>query len=185
MNNSSETILTSPKSLLGKIYVIRKQKVMLDADLASLYGIENKQLKRQVRRNISRFPDDFMFELTQKEVMNLRCQFGTSSLNTKDTQWGGTRYTPMCFTEYGVLMLSSVLSSEKATQINIQIMRVFSKIRQELLDHSDLKLSIEKLEQKTDQNTQQLEYVFQYLQEAEKPKKVVPRKKIGYKTPKT
>lgn len=185
MSTSKETTLTSPEALLSKIYIVRKQKVMLDADLANLYGIENKQLKRQVRRNISRFPEDFMFELTQEEWRNLRCQFGTSSLNTGDTQWGGTRYIPMCFTEYGVLMLSSVLSSEKAVQINIQIMRVFSKIRQALLDHSEIKLSIEKLEQKTNQNSQQLEYVFEYLQEVERPKKERPRKKIGYKIAKT
>ena len=95
----------------------------MDSDLASLYGVESKQLKRAVKRNISRFPSDFMFELTKEEYQNLRCQLGTSS-------WGGQRYLPYAFTEQGVAMLSSVLNSEKAIQVNIQIMRAFTSLRE-------------------------------------------------------
>src|SRR5690606_42022087 len=107
--------------LANKIYEFRGQKVILDSDLAELYGIETKQLKRQVRRNIDRFPEDFMFELSLDEFENLRNHFGTS-------KWGGTRYTPMVFTEQGVAMLSSVLNSPTAIKVNIQIIRVLTKI---------------------------------------------------------
>jgi hypothetical protein len=100
------------EKITSKIYLIRGQKVMLDRDLAELYDVETKRLKEQVRRNIERFPDDFMFELSKSELENLRSQFATSS-------WGGTRYAPMAFTEYGVLMLSSVLKSDSAIQVNI------------------------------------------------------------------
>ena len=108
--------------VLSKIYLIRGMKVMLDADLAELYGVETSQLKRSVRRNAVRFPNDFMFELTDNELENLRCQTGTSS-------WGGTRYSPMAFTENGVAMLSSILNSERAIVVNIQIIRIFTKMR--------------------------------------------------------
>ena len=111
---SSVTTVTEEK-ILNKIYYIRDHKVMLDEDLAELYAVETKQLKRQVRRNIDRFPEDFMFELTKDELENLRSQIGTSS-------WGGARYMPMAFTEQGVAMLSSVLSSARAIKVNIQIM---------------------------------------------------------------
>jgi len=104
------------ESITNKIYFIRDHKVMLDRDLADLYGVETKLLKRTVRRNIDRFPSDFMFELTKKELENWRCQFGTSN-NIKM----GLRYSPMAFTEQGVAMLSSVLNSKRAIQVNIQI----------------------------------------------------------------
>lgn len=126
----------------SKIYFIRDQKVMLDSDLASLYAVETKQLKRQVRRNIERFPEDFMFELTQVEYEILRCQIGTSS-------WGGTRHVPMAFTEQGIAMLSSVLSSPTAIKVNIQIIRVFTKIRQQLTNSLSLKLEIEEIKKNT------------------------------------
>lgn len=111
----------------NKIHIIRGQKVMLDSDLAELYGVETKNLNKAVKRNIGRFPDDFMFQLTQEEFSNLKFQFGTSS-------WGGKRKLPNVFTEHGVLMLSSALNSEKAAQVNIQIMRTFVKLRQTVLE---------------------------------------------------
>ena len=110
------TTLVPVERIAGKIYLIRKVKVMLDKDLAELYGVETRRLKEQVRRNVDRFPEDFMYELTKEELKNLRSQFATSS-------WGGTRYLPMAFSEHGVLMLSSVLKSERAVQVNTQIMR--------------------------------------------------------------
>ncbi|MDR0874139.1 MAG: ORF6N domain-containing protein [Prevotellaceae bacterium] len=106
----------------NKIYEIREQQVMLDFELADMYEIENKNLKRAVKRNIERFPEDFMFELSKQEWANLRCQFGTSS-------WGGSRYQPFAFTEQGVAMLSSVLKSPKAIEVNINIMRAFVAVR--------------------------------------------------------
>ena len=123
----------------SKIILVREKKVMLDSDLAELYGVDTKQLKRAVNRNIDRFPVDFMFELTKDEYQNLRCQFGTSS-------WGGKRYMPYVFTEHGVLMLSSVLNSQRAIQVNIQIMRVFTKLRELLMTYKDLKDKIETME---------------------------------------
>jgi hypothetical protein len=116
---------------------------MLDQDLADLYEVETKQLKRQVHRNIDRFPDDFMFELVKEEFENLRCQIGTSS-------WGGSRYMPMAFTEQGVAMLSSVLNSKRAIQVNIQIMRAFTKLRQMMSTHEYLRKKIESMERKYD-----------------------------------
>ena len=105
------------KEIARRILIIRDEQVMLDRDLAEMYGVETKYLKRQVRRNIRRFPEDFMFELNSKELLDLRCQFGTS-------RWGGSRYIPMVFTEQGVAQLSSVLSSERAIDVNIQIIRI-------------------------------------------------------------
>lgn len=173
------TELTIPDEIvMNKIYVIRGHKVMLDSDLAELYQVETKQLKRQVKRNSERFPKDFMFELTEKEFENLRSQNGTTS-------WGGTRYLPMVFTEHGVLMLSSVLSSSKAIQVNIQIMRIFTRIRQMLTDNTELRLAIEKLERKTENHDKNIELVFHYIDElTEKKENPELRNKIGYKLPK-
>ena len=127
--------LLSEETIANKIYFIRNQKVMLDRDLAILYGIETKVLNRAVKRNMSRFPEDFMFQLTEIEFQNLKSQIVTSS-------WGGTRKLPYAFTEHGVLMLSSVLKSDKAIQVNIQIMRIFTKVRQMLLYTTELKIDI-------------------------------------------
>ena len=148
---------------------------MIDADLALLYGVENKQLKRQVRRNIERFPEDFMFELTKTENEILRSQFGTSS-------WGGTRISPIAFTEQGVAMLSSVLNSSTAIQMNIQIIRVFAKMRQFYMDNLNLKLDIEAIKKKVDNHDKNIELVFNYLDELmDKKENEVERTKIGYK----
>ena len=148
---------------------------MLDYDLAELYVVETKQLKRQVRRNIERFPEDFMFELTQQEYEILRSQFGTSS-------WGGTRYAPMAFTEQGVAMLSSVLNSPTSIKVNIQIIRVFTKIRQILTDTLSIKLEIEEIKKKLSNNTKNIELVFNYLDELiDKKDNSESRKEIGFK----
>ena len=171
----SNEILIPDDIISSKIYLIRKQKVMLDKDLSELYAVETKQLKRQVRRNLERFPEDFMFELSQQEFDNLRSQFGTSS-------WGGSRYIPMAFTDQGVAMLSSVLNSPTAIKVNIQIIRVFTKIREMLTDTLSMKLEIEEIKKKLSNHTQNIELVFNYLDELiDKKEKTEPRKKIGYK----
>lgn len=128
----------------GAILLIRGQKVMLDRDLAALYGVETKALTRAIRRNRDRFPGDFMFELSREEFDNLRRQFGTSS------QWGGRRYRPYAFTEQGVAMLSSVLRSKRAVQVNIEIMRAFVRMRQILAANANLARRLDALEQKYD-----------------------------------
>jgi len=154
------------KTIAGKIHLIRGIKMMLDADLAGLYGVETKVLKQAVRRNIKRFPSDFMFELTKDEFQNLRSQIVTSS-------WGGARYIPMAFTEQGVAMLSSVLKSDRAIEVNIQIMRVFTKLRQMVLDNKELRKELEELKQITDERFQIVfETLDQLITIKNKPKKI-------------
>jgi len=168
--------ITIPDEIItSKIYLIRNLKVMIDKDLAELYSVETKQLKRQVRRNIERFPEDFMFELNEQEFENLRSHFGTSN-------WGGTRYTPMAFTEQGVAMLSSILNSSTAIKMNIQIIRVFTKMRAILTDTLSMKIEIEEIKKKLSNHSKNIELVFNYLDElVDKKENTVPRKKIGYK----
>ena len=152
-----------------KIFLIRGVRVMLDQDLADLYGVQTKVLKQAVRRNIDRFPIDFMFELTQEEFKNLRSQIVTSS-------WGGTRYRSMAFTEQGVAMLSSVLNSKSAIQVNIQIMRAFSELRAMLASHVELKKKIEAMEKKYDENFKIVFEAIKQLVETD----TKPKKKIGF-----
>lgn len=171
--------VTIPNEIItNKIYLIRNEKVMLDNDLAELYQVETKRLNERVKRNIERFPDDFMFQLSKEEWINLKSQFATSS-------WGGRRKEPFVFTEYGILMLSSVLNSERAIAVNIQIIRVFSKMREVLSSHKDLLLKMEGLEQKAFSHDEQLLLIFEYLKEFEETKKQEVkqnnRSKIGYK----
>jgi hypothetical protein len=170
---SNHSIL-SEETISNKIYFIRNQKVMLDSDLALLYGIETRVLKQAVRRNIDRFPDDFMFELSKIEFDNLTSQIVTSS-------WGGTRKLPFAFTEHGVLMLSSVLKSDKAIQTNILIMRIFTKVRQMLLDSTEIKIDILQIQKKLENHDKNIELVFSYLDElTEKKENEGERIKIGY-----
>jgi len=159
----------STEIIANKICLIRGIKVILDNDLAELYGVETKVLKQAVRRNIKRFPSDFMFELTKNEFQNLRSQIVTSS-------WGGARYIPMVFAEQGIAMLSSVLKSERAVQVNIQIMRIFVKLRQLFLDNEDIRKELEELKQITDERFQ---IVFETLDQLLAPLDK-PRKKIGF-----
>ncbi|MBW2640210.1 MAG: ORF6N domain-containing protein [Deltaproteobacteria bacterium] len=156
--------------IASKIYLIRGIKVMLDRDLAELYGVETKVLKQAVRRNIDRFPSDFMFELTKGENQSLRSQ------NVTLKRGQHSKYLPFAFTEHGVLMLSSVLNSERAVQVNIQIMRTFTKLREALLDNKDLRKELEKLKQLTEERFRIVfETLDQLLTIESKPKK-----KIGY-----
>jgi hypothetical protein len=174
---STEISLIPDDVVINKIYFFRNQKVMLDRDLASLYVLETRVLKQAVRRNIVRFPEDFMFELTKEEFENWRSQFATSNSDKM-----GLRYAPMVFTEHGVLMLSSVLKSEKAIQTNIQIMRIFTKIRKMLVDTNELRLDVETIKKKIENQGKNIELVFQYLDELiEKKETKKERAKIGYK----
>ncbi len=157
------------ETIQSKIYLIRGKKVMLDRDLAKLYGVEPKTLNQAVKRNSKRFPEDFMFTLDFKEFSSLKSQIVTSS-------WGGVRKMPHAFTEQGVAMLSSVLHSQRAIQVNIQIMRTFTRLREMLNSHEDLRRKIEAMERKYDQ---QFAVVFDAIKQLlEPPKK--PKKKIGF-----
>ena len=159
------------EKITGKIYLIRGQNVMLDRDLAELYGVKTKALKQAVRRNIDRFPGDFMFELTNSEFKNWRSQFVTSNSDKM-----GLRYRPMVFTEQGVAMLSSVLRSKTAIQVNVQIMRAFTRLRRLLETHKELKKKLEEMEKKYDENFQIVFEALKQLIEADEK----PKRKIGY-----
>ena len=162
--------LVPQENIENKIYFIRGQKVMLDIDLAGLYEVPTKRLNEQVKRNIERFPDDFMFRLTFKEWENLKSQFATSS-------YGGRRYLPYAFTEHGILMLSSVLNSQRAISVNIQIMRAFVKLRRFFASHEELKRKIAEMEKKYDGQFKVVFEAIYKLMEME-PKKI---KQIGFK----
>lgn len=171
----SDQSLLSEETISNKIYFTRNQKVMLDSDLALLYGVETKRLNEQVKRNDSRFPLDFMFQLTELEFQNLKSQNATSS-------WGGTRKLPYAFTEHGVLMLSSVLKSDRAIQTNIQIMRIFTKVRQLFLDTTEIKIDILQIQKKLENHDKNIELVFSYLDElTEKKENEIDRVRIGFK----
>jgi hypothetical protein len=169
----SEKLTIPDEVVISKIYYIRNQKVMLDSDLAELYEVETRVLNQQVKRNLERFPEDFMFQLTKIEWENLKSQNTTSS-------WGGRRKLPYVFTEHGVLMLSSALNSKKAIAVNIQIMRIFTKLREMLTDNLSVKLEIEEIKKKLTNHSKNIELVFNYLDELIE-KKDKPRTKIGYK----
>ncbi len=139
-----------------KIHLLRGQRVKLDADLADLYEVETRTLKQAVKRNLDRFPSDFMFELNAKELENLRSQIVTS-------RWGGLRYAPFAFTEQGVAMLSTVLKSKKAIAVNIAVMRAFVLLRQHLADYKDLKEQIEKLEREMNRKFKDINEAMHYL----------------------
>lgn len=171
----SKSIAIPDEVVISKIYLIRNQKVMLDIDLAALYQVETGRLNEQVKRNADRFPDDFMFQLTDEEWESLRSQIANSKKGR-----GGRRYAPFAFTEHGVLMLSSVLNSERAIQVNIQIMRIYTKFKGMLLDHKDILLKLEKLEKKVSKHDENFKVVFSYLKELLNPK-TEPMRKIGYK----
>ena len=155
-----------------KIYLIRGQKVMLDRDLAKLYGVPTKRLNEQVRRNIKRFPSDFAFLLTRQEVMILKSQFATS-------RWGGRRKLPYAFTEQGVAMLSTVLNSERAIEVNIAIMRAFVKLRQILSTHKELAHKLEQLERKIEKHDTEIQAIFEAMRQLMAPAEK-PKRKIGF-----
>ena len=152
----------SVEVIATKILEIRSKKVMLDVDLAQLYGVSTRRLNEQVRRNKKRFPDDFMYQLTKQEITILRSQFVTS-------RWGGRRYLPYVFTQEGVAMLSSVLNSERAIQVNILIMRAFVKLKELLLTHKELALKLEELEKKYADHDEEIQYIFEAIRQLLEP----------------
>ena len=160
------------ESIERKILLIRGQRVLLDRDLAELYGVETFNLNKAVKRNIERFPDDFMFQLTDEEHKALRFQFGMSK-----GRRGGRRYLPYVFTKNGVAMFSSVLNSKRAIQVNIQIMRAFTRLRELFLTHNDLKRKIEDMEKKYDA---QFRVVFDAIRQLMAPPPEKPKRKIGF-----
>jgi hypothetical protein len=171
-------VLVMEQKILNRIYVIRGEKVMLDRDLAQLYGVETKRLKEAVKRNKERFPKDFMFEMTATEFKQWR---QSADLNTADRQ--GLRYAPFCFTEQGVTMLSCILNSKTAIDVNLRIIRVFVKMRAYALTHKDILVQLAKMEKELKTNTADIENIFIVLKELiEKNEKPIPaRNRIGFK----
>ena len=167
------TELVPVEAIASKIYMVRGQKVILDADLAVLYGVETKQLKRQVRRNNDRFPEDFMFVLTGGEYNDLRCQSGTLERGQH------AKYLPMAFTEQGVAMLSGVLTSKRAIQVNIAIMRAFVRMRELLSTNKELAQRLAELEKRLTDHDENFQLVFEAIRQllADDDK---PKKKIGF-----
>jgi hypothetical protein len=170
------------EAIISRIYFIRGHKVMLDRDLAELYGVETKALKQAVRRNISRFPPDFLFEMTRKELQNWRSQIVTSKEDKK-----GLRYVPFCFTEQGVTMLSCVLNSERAIVVNIQIIRIFVRMRELVMTHKDVLVKLEQLEKtlikhdtRMTKHEQEIQLIFGALKKLLGPPKE-PRVRIGFR----
>jgi ORF6N domain len=168
--------LIQEQKVLNRIFVVRGQKIMLDEDLAEMYGVETKRLNEQVKRNKGRFPKDFMFALTQREYDHLKSQFATS-------KWGGRRNLPNAFTEQGVAMLSSVLNTEVAIEVNIRIIRVFTKMREFALTHKEILVQLNKLEKEVKGNTKDIENIFLVLKELIEKQKlpVTPKRKIGFR----
>ncbi len=171
---TTELVLANEK-MINKIYIVRGEKVMLDRDLAELYGVPTSQLNQAVKRNIERFPKDFMFQLKHEEYVNLKSQIVISS--SEKQNYGGIRKLPFAFTEHGILMLSSVLKSEKAVQVNIHIMRIFSKTRELLLTHKDILLKLEQMDKKVSGHDKQIKMLFDYLKQLiekdEEPRTVI------------
>jgi len=160
----------------NKIYLIRGHKAMLDRDLAELYGVLTSQLTRQVHRNIERFPNDFLIRLTREEWNSLMCQFGTSKR-------GGTRKLPLAFTEQGIAMLSGVLHSTRAIQVNIQIMRTFTQLREIMVSHKDLARKIEDLERKFNDHDKKIVLIFQAIKRLLEEKEEPPKPKLVFMLP--
>ena len=156
-----------------KIYLIRGQRVMIDSELAVLYGVETKQLTRQVRRNITRFPSDFMFRLTKDEYAALRCQIGTLKRGRH------SKYLPYAFTEQGVAMLSSVLNSERSIQVNIAIMRVFVRLKEILSTNKELAHKLAQLEHRIEKHDTEIHAIFEAIRQLMKPSDK-PKRSIGF-----
>ncbi|MBU2507525.1 MAG: ORF6N domain-containing protein [Bacteroidetes bacterium] len=155
-------IQIAEEKLLSSIFVVKEQKVMLDSDLAFLYGVETRTLNQAVKRNFDRFPIDFMFQLSEEEWQNLKSHFVTS-------RWGGRRKLPYVFTEQGIAMLSSVLNSKRAIQINISIMRVFVKMRQFAANYSELLEKIEEIQKQEGEQNQHIANIYRIIEELVKP----------------
>lgn len=171
-----KAILLAYEVIMNRIYLVRGQKVMIDRDLAELYGVETRVLKQAVRRNTHRFPEDFMFEMNKKEFENWRSQNVTSN----DTDKMGLRYAPFCFTEQGVTMLSCILNSTRAITINIQIIRIFTKLREMIITHKDILLKLEQLENKVTGHDENIQMIFQALKQLLN-QLTEPRRRIGFR----
>ena len=164
------------ETIMNKIYLVKGKKVMIDRDLAELYGVETKVLKQAVRRNKERFPPDFMFAMNQKQLKNWRSQFVTSNFGDKM----GLRYAPFCFTEQGVTMLSCILNSKRAIAMNIQIIRIFARLREMIMTNKGILLKLRELESRVTGHDENIQRIFGALKQLLNPPPL-PRRKIGFR----
>lgn len=185
--NFTHQAITDEK-VVSKIYQIRGKRIMLDSDLAQMYNVDTKVLNQAVKRNMLRFPEDFMFTLTQSEWEHLRSQIVTSSAEEQLKVWGGRRTLPFAFTEQGIAMLSSILKSKTAILVNIQIIRVFTRMRELLSTHKETLLKLEKIEKALlgqhahlNKHDDDIESIFKVLKELFQPTQAPSRKRIGFK----
>ena len=174
MKEEISSIIIPNEVIVNKIYLFRGVKVMLDSDLAELFGVENRQLKQQVRRNRERFPAHFMFELTKEENDVLRSQFVTLERGKY------SKYLPFAFSEHGILQLSNVLKSKRAIEVSIATINVFVQLRAMVLSNTEIRLEVEKIKKKVDNQDKNIEVIFRYFDELLE-QKAQPRKEIGYK----
>jgi hypothetical protein len=172
------------EKIINQIYRIRDKKVMLDRDLAELYGVETRRLKEQVKRNRSRFPENFMFVLSKEELEKWRKQFGSTNKEIM-----GLRIPPYAFTEYGILMLANVIKSERAIKVSIRIIEIFVRIREMLFSYKDIMHKLEEIERKYTDHDQKIMIIFEYLKQLEAIKQQEleqkKRKRIGFSTPRS
>jgi hypothetical protein len=177
--NKKSKLMIPDEIVMNKIYIMRDLRIMVDRDLAELYGVETKRLKEAVRRNMQRFPSDFMFEMNDEEFRNWRTQFASSNSDVM-----GLRHHPFCFTEQGVTMLSCILNSERAIAVNIQIIRIFTKMRELLLTNKEVLLQLEMLEKQVLKNKIDIQSIFSALRQLINPGPK-PRKQMGFKPEET
>lgn len=180
MAKEKKSVTLADEAVISKIYAIRGQKVMLDRDLAAMYNVTTGNLNKAVKRNLKRFPEDFMFQLTADEFKDLIFHFGISSQSEGKGVWGGTRKMPYAFTEQGVSMLSSVLNSDIAIEVNIRIIRIFTKLREMVSTHKDILLKLEQLERKVTAHDEDIKMIFNALKQLLNPPQE-PRRKIGFR----
>lgn len=180
MRKTEHKIMIPDETVISKIYLIRGKKVILDRDIAEFYGVETRRLKEQVRRNIERFPEDFMMEFTKEELEDFRKQFGNTNKEIM-----GLRIAPFAFTEHGILMLASVLNTERAIQVNIQLVRIFNKMREMLMNHKELFTELENIKRQISEHGNKFVIIFEYLKQFEQAKiqeyEFKNRKPIGFK----
>lgn len=170
---AGKNTLIATKSIESKILLIRGQKVMLDADLAELYGVETKRLNEQVRRNAERFPEDFMFQLSEKEFVNLKSQFATSS-------WGGRRKLPNAFTEHGTIMAANVINSQRAVEISVHVVRAFVRLRELVSTHKELSHKLDELERKVSSHDQAIAGLINAIRQLMSPSEPKKKRAIGF-----
>ena len=184
INKKNKTALIAIEAIANRIVVLRGQRVMLDADLAALYGVTTKRLNEQVRRNLGRFPPAFMFQLTNQEVAILRSQCATSSSDARSLAWGGRRYTPHAFTEHGAIMAAMVLNSPRATEVSVYVVRAFVELRDTLIAHKELAKRLDELESRLERklttHDQAIAGILDAIRQLMLPPEPAKKRSIGF-----